>query len=142
MTPLVLTPAALTTFLVGSDRFAKDARRHATDRRLAVPHGVDTHCAVQLHALVAAGRLPDAEARRGLALLDQMAIDRHDHAPLLHRVWGLLAHLPGIDATCVALAEVLEAELMTLDPLPATPGLYCTIHVLRAPNTALTTARR
>lgn len=142
MTTLVLTPASLTAFLVGSDLACKAARQHAAGRRLAMPHGVDTHCAAQLHALVAAGRLPDAEARRALSLLDRMAIDRHDHAPLLHRVWALLAYLPGIEATCVALAEVLGAEVMTLDPLPALPDLSCALHVVRAPDTAPIPVRR
>jgi len=40
---------------------------------------------------------------------------RHSHLPLLHRIWELRHNLSAYDAAYVALAEVLEALLVTRD---------------------------
>jgi len=44
-----------------------------------------------------------------------LAIERHPHEPLLMRVWGLRENLTANDAVYVALAEALDARLLTCD---------------------------
>jgi predicted nucleic acid-binding protein len=53
-----------------------------------------------------------AEAVRDLA---DLRIERHPHELLLARVWELRGAVTAYDATYIALAELLEAPLLTLD---------------------------
>ena len=55
---------------------------------------------------------------RGAAALEDLAdmnIQRYAHEPMLARIWQLRANMTAYDAAYVALAEVLEAPLLTLD---------------------------
>jgi len=56
--------------------------------------------------------------------------ERWSHRPLLERAGELRANVRGYDALYVALAEALDAPLMTLDRrLAASPGLRCDVEV-------------
>ncbi|RED36140.1 hypothetical protein BJ123_10873 [Rhodopseudomonas thermotolerans] len=50
-----------------------------------------------------------------LADLADFPLQRHPHEFLLPRIWQLRNNLTAYDATYVALAEVLEAPLLTRD---------------------------
>ena len=68
---------------------------------------------------------PRETERASDALLDlrELGIFHHGHAFLLDRVWELRANLSAYDAAYVALAEVLDAPLLTCDArLAAAPG--------------------
>ena len=71
------------------------------------------------------------DARRArLALTDlvQLPLDRAPHRPLLPRCWELRENVSVHDAAYVALAQVLDAPLMTGDaPLARAPGLACEV---------------
>jgi predicted nucleic acid-binding protein len=54
-------------------------------------------------------------AEEALSDLVDLRLVRHGHAPLLHRVWELRGNLSAYDAVYVALAEALEAPLLTMD---------------------------
>jgi predicted nucleic acid-binding protein len=58
-----------------------------------------------------------APERGEVALQDLLALDvhRYSHEPLLARIWELRANLTAYDAAYIALAEVLDAPLLTLD---------------------------
>ncbi|MDR2565276.1 MAG: type II toxin-antitoxin system VapC family toxin [Bifidobacteriaceae bacterium] len=84
------------------------------------------------------------DRKRGLldqTAADQIAADlrdwpgeRFDHRPLLERAWELRDTLRIPDAMYVALAEALDAPLLTLDArLAAAPGPRCPIECLRRP---------
>ena len=104
----------------------------ASDERLAAPHGVDLECASTLRGLVQGSKLPPDEGKRALQLLGRMEIRRYDHPPLLPRIWQLRHNMWPYDAAYVALAEVLGAELVTLDAkMEKAPGIMCTIRNLR-----------
>ena len=63
--------------------------------------------------------------------LADLPITRFDHEPLLERVWALKDNLTAYDATYVALAEALDAPLITRDKkLAAAPGHQATIEVV------------
>jgi predicted nucleic acid-binding protein len=54
-------------------------------------------------------------------------------AGLLDRIWELREELTASDATYVAVAEALEAPLLTADArLAQAPGPTCTITVVRS----------
>jgi predicted nucleic acid-binding protein len=71
--------------------------------------------------------------RATIALTDLMSADitLHDPTPLLPRAWGLRDNLTPYDAVYVALAEVLEATLVTTDArLARAPGLRAEVDVV------------
>ena len=62
--------------------------------------------------------LGNLTGERGAALLQDLsdvAIERYSHRLLLPRVWELRHNLTAYDAAYVALAEVLDATLLTRD---------------------------
>jgi predicted nucleic acid-binding protein len=69
-----------------------------------------------------------AAALEDLAALD---ISRYEHEPLLSRVWELGENVTAYDAVYLALAELLDAPLLTLDGRLATaPGHAATVELL------------
>lgn len=64
-----------------------------------------------------------------------MPLRRSPHALLLPRCWELREHVTPYDAAYVALAEALEATLLTGDRrLARATGPTCTIEVLQSPR--------
>lgn len=129
---IVLDTSALVEFLVGSDHIADRVRGVATGERLAAPHAVDLECASTLRGLVRGKKLPEGEGLHALDLLGRMNIKRFDHVPLLPRIWELRHNMWPYDASYVALAESLDAVLVTVDgKFGWAPGLRCSIRNLR-----------
>jgi predicted nucleic acid-binding protein len=63
-------------------------------------------------------RLGDLTAERGqsaIADLVDLPLERFTHRPLLERMWEMRANLTAYDAAYVALAEALDAPLLTRD---------------------------
>ena len=129
---IVLDTSAMVEFLVGADSVAERVRTAVVGARLAAPHAVDLECAAALRGLVLGKKLPTGEAQRALALLGAMRLERYGHASLLPRIWQLRHNMWPYDAAYVALAEYLDADLVTLDArLETIPGITCTIRNLR-----------
>jgi predicted nucleic acid-binding protein len=75
---------------------------------------------------VSAGRA--AEAIEDLTDLD---LHRHLHLDLLSRAWSLRDNISAYDAMYVALAEAIDATIVTCDgPLANTPGHRARIEVV------------
>ncbi len=71
--------------------------------------------------------------RAALALSDLLAADiaMYDPAPLLARAWTLRDNLTPYDAVYVALAEVLDATLVTADArISRAPGVKARVDVI------------
>ena len=56
-----------------------------------------------------------AEATAAIGVLHALDLQRHSHEPLLDRVWELRDNMSAYDAVYVALAEALDARLLTCD---------------------------
>ncbi len=70
-------------------------------------------------------------AARALADLAAHPIERYPHVALLPRIWELRHHVTPYDAAYIALAEVLDAALVTADGrLARAAGPRCTIELL------------
>jgi predicted nucleic acid-binding protein len=82
---------------------------------LIAPALLDTEVAHALRGRVAGGKLDHDVARRALADLAALQIERFDAVPLLTRMWELRTNLTAYDATYVALAEAFDATLVTAD---------------------------
>jgi predicted nucleic acid-binding protein len=77
------------------------------------------------------GRLDSTAAAQAIDDLQSWPGERYGHRSLLARVWELRESVRGWDAIYVALAEVLEATLVTLDGrLAAAVGSACAIEVI------------
>ncbi len=86
-----------------------------SDGALWVPHLIDAEVGHALRRRVAADRLEEEAAAEALLDLAQMPLRRIDHVGLLHRAWELRHNISFYDGLYVALAEILEVPLMTLD---------------------------
>jgi predicted nucleic acid-binding protein len=130
---IVLDASALVAFLVGTDGGAATVPALTGSTHAAVPHVIDLECASALRGLARRGKLPVGEGRRALDLLVRMPLRRYDHAPFLPRIWDLRHVLGPYDASYVALAEALGADLVTLDAkIAKAPGLRCAVRDPRA----------
>lgn len=98
---------------------------------LAAPELIDLEVVSVWRRLVLARQLD--ERRAGLALTDLRALplQRVRHRQLLERCWALRENLTQYDAAYVALAELLDAVLVTGDQRQAgAPGIRCRVQLI------------
>jgi predicted nucleic acid-binding protein len=86
-----------------------------TGRSLWAPHLIDAEVGHSLRRRVAERRLRDDHASAALGKLAGLPLRRIVHTGLLERAWELRHNLSFYDGLYVALAEVLDAPLVTLD---------------------------
>ena len=90
---------------------------------LHAPHLIDLEVAQVLRRYQAAGEMSQQRARQALVAFVQFPLERHPHWPFLDRIWELRRNVTAYDAAYVALAEALEARLLTCDSaLARAPG--------------------
>ena len=79
------------------------------------PHLLDLEVAQVIRRLVASDVISVGRAEEALDDLLDLSLIRHPHLPWLTRVWELRHNLTAYDAAYVALAESLDAPLLTCD---------------------------
>lgn len=78
-----------------------------------------------------AGRLSTEQAEAAVQDLFDFPVRVFPTAPLLQRVWDLRDNLTAYDGCYAALAEAVDAPLLTADQrLAKAPGLRCAIEVI------------
>jgi predicted nucleic acid-binding protein len=112
---LVVDTSAILDALVGSAPPAGLVERLTDDGDLHAPHLIDTEILHALRRLIIGGRLSEDRAADARTDVAQLALIRYPHEPLSDRVWELRHNLTAYDATFVALAEALDAPLVTCD---------------------------
>lgn len=101
------------------------------DEALHAPHLIDVELAQVIRRYAANGDIDAEDGRMALADLADFPLQRHPHEFLLPRIWQLRNNLTAYDATYVALAEVLEAPLLTRDKrLAAAAGHRARVEVV------------
>lgn len=97
--------------------------RLAGDGDLHAPHLLDTEVLHALRRMTLSGELTAERAADARTDFAELSLVRYAHEPFSDRVWTLRHNLTAYDATFVALAEVLDAPLITCDAkLGAAPG--------------------
>lgn len=97
----------------------------------AAPELMDAEVAYVVRRRVLRGELSAAAGEAALADLMATRIQRHSHLPLLHRAFELRDNATIYDALYLALAEVLEATLLTRDrALARIPGVGAPVEVI------------
>jgi predicted nucleic acid-binding protein len=108
-----------------------ERRLFDSGQTLHAPHLLDLEVAQVIRRYAANGEIDDERGRAALADLADFPLRRYPHDVLLPRVWALRNNLTAYDAVYVALAEALDATLLTRDQRLATaPGHHALIEVV------------
>lgn len=79
------------------------------------PHLIDIEVVSAIRRLERMGRLTRDRAAEALEDLRDLAIRRYPHLGLIERIWQLRHNVTTADAAYIALAEALDAPLITAD---------------------------
>ena len=82
---------------------------------LHAPHLIDVEVLQVLRRYVIGRQIDPARAEEALTVFGAMPLERYSHELLLARMWHLRRNLTAHDASYVALAELLDAPLLTRD---------------------------
>ncbi|MGD2115220.1 MAG: type II toxin-antitoxin system VapC family toxin [Acidobacteriota bacterium] len=85
------------------------------DETLHAPELLDLEVLQVLRRYWYSGEIGDERGRQALDDLEDLGVERYPHGPLLPRVWELRGNVTAYDATYLALAEALDAPLLTCD---------------------------
>lgn len=113
---IVLDASAVIEMLLQTAAGAPVAERVLlSDSSLHAPHLLDVEVAQILRRFVRRGDLKEERASQALGALRDLPVERYSHEILLPRIWALRHNLTAYDAAYVALAEILDATLLTRD---------------------------
>ncbi len=112
---LVVDSSAVVSALVDDGPDGRWAESLLVSEPLAAPHLMPVEAANILRRAVLARELSDDVASLAHADLLQLRVDLFAYESFAERVWDLRGSLTTYDAWYVALAESLEARLVTLD---------------------------
>ena len=130
---LVVDASCLVEVLVGGPDAEPVRQRMAGDRDHAAPHVVDVEAFGVIRREHLRGRLDATAATQAVEDLRLWPGERFGHRLLLGRSWQLRDTVRGWDAMYVALAEALDAVLLTTDRrLAAASGPTCRIEAFTA----------
>lgn len=129
---IVVDASALLEFLLQTPLGTRvEARLFRDEDEFHSPHLIDVEVTQGLRRLVRAGEVSADRAAEAIDDLIDLDIHRHAHLDLLTRAWKLRENVTAYDAMYVALAEALDATVVTCDlPLSKSPGHRAHIDVI------------
>ena len=130
---IVVDASAMTELLLRTAVGARvEARLLRDGDALHAPHLIDIEVVQALRRFVRLGDLDLIRAQQSLEDLILFDVVRHPHHDLLGRTWELRDNLSAYDGMYIALAEALDAPLITCDrPLGSAPGHVARVEVIR-----------
>lgn len=128
---IVLDASAAIEWLLQSPAGQRiDKRIFSPAQSLHAPHLLDVEVAQVMRRYMRDKTISPQRGEQALEDLLDLSINRYPHDFLLPRVWELRATLTAYDAVYVALAEMLDAPLLTCDGrMASAPGHYATIEL-------------
>ena len=128
---LIVDASCLFEVVTGRPKAQVIARHLLKDSDQAAPHIVD----VEVFGIVRREFLRQAlDYTTAVQAVDDLRLwagERFDHGPMLSRAWELRDTVRGWDAMYVALAEILDGTLLTMDRrLAGARGPRCAIEVV------------
>jgi predicted nucleic acid-binding protein len=129
---LIVADASAVAIGLGEDTaLGRRLRRRFSGEVVVAPELLDIEVLAALRKLAAKGQLTEARARQAVAELALFDIERVSHRSLGARCWELRHNVTVYDAAYVALAEFLDAPLLTADRrLANAPGVRCTFELV------------
>jgi len=113
---IVLDASAAIEWLLQSPAGIKiEKRLFSPSESLHAPHLLDVEVAQVLRRYVRENIISAQRGQEALEDLTDVPLSRYPHDFLIPRVWELRAALTAYDAVYVALAELLDAPLLTCD---------------------------
>ncbi|MGH8966232.1 MAG: type II toxin-antitoxin system VapC family toxin [Actinomycetes bacterium] len=123
---IVVDASTVVMLLADATGVGKWVASNLTDRQVAVPSLMPYEAANALRRRVLAGALDATTARTAHDDLRDLQWDVWPHSRLAERTWELRGAVSYYDASYIALAELLDAPLLTLDRrLTRAPGPRC-----------------
>ncbi len=131
---VVFDTSAIVAILAGQAPMRRLVDRIATDSDLHAPHLIDVELQHALRRLVVARAITDDRAADARVDFADLTIVRYQYVSLADRMWELRHDVTAYDAAFLALAEALDAPLVTCDArLARSPGHTASVEVfLRA----------
>lgn len=123
----------MTEFLLESPKGLRvEARLYRDGDPFSAPHLMDLEVLRALRSLTLKKEIDATRAEEAIADLLAIPVLRYPHYQLAGRVWELRHNLSVYDASYVALAETLDAVVVTCDaPLGNAPGHSARVEVIR-----------
>jgi predicted nucleic acid-binding protein len=129
---IVVDASAVVELLLQTELGREVEARVFRDRdELHAPHLLDVEVLQALRRIVHKNDIAPARAAQALDDLRALGIFRHAHGDLLGRAWALRKNVSAYDGVYIALAEALDASVVTCDgPLGAAPGHGARVEVI------------
>lgn len=128
---IVVDASAVLEFLLQTPLGTRVEARLLQNDEFHAPHLIDVEVTQGLRRLVRTGEVSADRAAEAIQDLADLDLHRHAHLDLLTRAWTLRENVTAYDAMYVALAEALDAALVTCDsPLSKAAGHRARIEVV------------
>ena len=131
---IVLDASAMVSILLdpGPDAEPIRERVESPGESLHVPHLLNIEVLNVLRRQTLRGILAEERGATVLQDLESIRMIRYPHVPLLERIWNLRGNLTPYDAAYIALAEALDAPLVTTDTrLAQARGNHATVELYK-----------
>ena len=113
---IVVDASALLEVLLNTPASARISERlFGRNDTLHAPHVLDLEFAQVLRRYTLSGEMDGERSEQALEDLADLSLNRYPHDVFLLRIWALRHNLTAYDAAYVALAEALDAPLITRD---------------------------
>jgi predicted nucleic acid-binding protein len=115
VTRLVADASAIVDLLAGAPNAAAITAALAPFPEIDVPEHFHVEAISALRGLLLRGDLAADRAERGLQLLAELRLVRHPIEPLTRAIWAMRDSLTAYDAAYLAVAQNIDAQLLTTD---------------------------